>query len=176
MHDIKLLAIDIDGTLLTPQGQIAPHTIAAIQAAQEAGILVTLATARRYLNTKQIADALGLSIPLIMYDGAIIIQHPQGEIIHMHPLQATIAQAAVEILVCHAIQPVVHHITEGVEEIWTGPEEQDNAWIATISHRFQGRLNACPMPRSAQGRKTRCASWPSRQMMSSPNWYQESWR
>ncbi len=138
--DIQLLAIDIDGTLLTPQGQIAPHTIAAVRAAQESGILVTLATARRYLNTKQIADALGLSIPLILYDGAIIIQHPQGDILHMHPLQAEIAQEAVEILVRHNVQPVAHHITDGIEEIWTGPAERDNEWIAGYFTTFQGTI------------------------------------
>lgn len=45
--DIKMIAIDIDGTLLTPEQQIAPATITAVQAAQREGIIVTLATARR---------------------------------------------------------------------------------------------------------------------------------
>ena len=97
---------------------------------------MTLATARRYLNTRQLAEALGLSIPLITYDGALIIQHPQGKILHIHPFQALIAQQAVEILVQHDIQPVVHHIIDSVEEIWTGPAELDTVWIADYFKAF----------------------------------------
>lgn len=151
--DIKLIAIDIDGTLLTPQGQIALHTITAVQAAQEAGILVTLASARRYLNTKPIADALGLSIPLILYDGALIIQHPQGEILHTHPLQATIAQNAVEILVRHDVQPVVHHITNDIEEIWTGSAKRDNAWIADYFASFPATIRRMPYATLCTGQR-----------------------
>ncbi|HYX50206.1 MAG TPA: HAD family hydrolase, partial [Ktedonobacteraceae bacterium] len=74
---IKMLVIDIDGTLLTPEGSITARSMAAIEAAQQAGIATTLATARRYTNTAPIADELGLHTPLILYDGAIIMQHPQ---------------------------------------------------------------------------------------------------
>jgi len=44
---IQLRVIDIDGTLLNPAGEITTYTRAAVQAAQQAGIVVTLATARR---------------------------------------------------------------------------------------------------------------------------------
>jgi len=142
--EIRLLAIDIDGTLLTPQGEISPRTLSAVRAAQEAGIIVTLATARRYLNTRQLAEALGLSIPLILYDGALTIQHPQGKILHTNPLQALIAQHTVEVLIRHDIQPVVHHIIDAVEEIWTGPAELDNAWIADYFNAFPRVIRRMP--------------------------------
>ena len=89
---IRMLVIDIDGTLLNPAGEITAQTRVAVQAAQEAGILVTLATARRYLNTRQIADELGLHIPLILYDGAMIVEHPRGTILHRETFPAAIAQ------------------------------------------------------------------------------------
>lgn len=151
--DIKLLAIDIDGTLLTPEGKIASRTLTAVRAAQEAGIIVTLATGRRYLNTRQLAEALGLAIPLITYDGALIIQHPQGEILHTHPLHALIAQQAVDILIRHAIQPVVHHITSSIEEIWTGPAELDNAWIADYFAVFPQSIRRMPYAELCIGHK-----------------------
>src|SRR5947207_15638746 len=88
---IKLLVIDIDGTLLNPQGEITPATLASVQAAQQAGIVVTLATARRYCNTARIATQIGLAGPLILYDGALIVQHPQESILYTRPLQADIA-------------------------------------------------------------------------------------
>ncbi len=74
--NIKIIVIDIDGTLLTPEGSITARSLEAVQAAQQARIVVTLATARRYSNTAIIANELGLNTPLILYDGAMIIQHP----------------------------------------------------------------------------------------------------
>ena len=142
--EIQLVAIDIDGTLLTPQREIAPHTLTAVRAAQESGIIVTLATARRYLNTRQLAEALGLSIPLIVYDGALIIQHPQGTILHTNPFQALIAQQAVELLIQHNTQPVVHHIIDSVEEIWTGPAELDTEWITDYFKAFPHAIRRMP--------------------------------
>ncbi len=105
---IKLLVIDIDGTLLNPEGKISPRTLAAVRAAQQEDIVVTLATARRYSNTVQIANELGLESPLILYDGAIVVAYPGARILHSNPLEAEIAQQAVEMLVSHKLQPVVH--------------------------------------------------------------------
>ncbi|HEV2659294.1 MAG TPA: HAD-IIB family hydrolase, partial [Ktedonobacteraceae bacterium] len=93
---IKLLAIDIDGTLLNPQKQITPRTRAAIQAAHAAGVVVALATARRYRNTAPIAAELGIDIPLVLCDGALIMQG--GGILTTQVLKAQVAQDAVEFM------------------------------------------------------------------------------
>src|SRR5581483_5327792 len=105
---IKMLVIDIDGTLLNPEGKISAPTRAAVQAARQAGIIVTLATARRYCNKGPVADELCLQIPLILDDGDMIVQHPQGSILHRQTLPAAIGQQAVNIPLQHADQPVVH--------------------------------------------------------------------
>src|SRR5258708_10669785 len=96
--NIKMLVIDIDGTLLNPQGQITPATLASVHAAQQAGIVVTLATARRYCNKAKIANELSVLCPVILYDGALIIQHPQKTILRRRPLNAHIAQPDSELL------------------------------------------------------------------------------
>ena len=127
---IKLLVIDIDGTLLNPHRQITPQTRTAILAAQAAGIIVTLATGRAYRNSFQFADELGIDIPLITYDGALIQQHPDRTIIHIHPLAADIAQQAAEILIEHRIQPIIQHVNGTIEEVWTGHAEFDNPELA----------------------------------------------
>jgi len=126
---IKMVVIDIDGTLLNPEGKISVRTLAAVQAAQQAGIVVTLATARRYCNTVQIARELGLQCSVIVYDGAMIVGYPHATILHTHSLQKLVAQQAVELLLRHHIQPVVHPNTGLQEEIWTGPQNGDNLWL-----------------------------------------------
>ncbi len=137
---ISLIVIDIDGTLLNPAGEITPYTRSTILAAQQAGIVVTLATARRYCNTAQIANDLGLTGPIILYDGAMIVQHPQANILSSRPLNAAIAQEAVNILVRHSIQPVVHPDGGLAEEIWTGPVELDNLWIDAYFAAYPERM------------------------------------
>jgi len=129
--NIKIIVIDIDGTLLTPDGSITARSLEVVQAAQQAKIAVTLATARRYYNTAMIANELGLKTPLIVYDGAIIIQHPHKAILHKHLLSARVGQQAVDMLIRHKIQPVVHPFKDTQEEIWTGPSALDNAWVDT---------------------------------------------
>lgn len=137
-QQIKLLVIDIDGTLLNPQRQITPQTQAAIQAAQAAGVIVTLATGRGYHNSFQIANELGIAIPVITYDGALILHHPDRTIIHTHTLAAEIAQQAADVLVEYRIQPVIHRMNGAGEEIWTGHAEFDNpelaGYFAIFSH------------------------------------------
>lgn len=114
----KLIAIDIDGTLLTPAGQITPRTRAAIQQAQRMGIIVTLATARRYFNTMAIAAELGLELPLIVYDGGLIVSHPSRAILAGQALPAHVAQQAVEICAapCTANRPSLRmHLRGGLD-------------------------------------------------------------
>jgi Cof subfamily protein (haloacid dehalogenase superfamily) len=150
---IKMLVIDIDGTLLNPQGEITPTTLASVQAAQQAGIVVTLATARRYCNTARIATEIGLTGPLILYDGACIIQHPQGSILYTRPLQADIAQQAVELLVRHGVQPVVHPNGGLTEEVWTGPPALDNLWLDAYFAAYPQQMRRMPY-------ETLCAGHP----------------
>jgi 5-amino-6-(5-phospho-D-ribitylamino)uracil phosphatase len=137
---ISLLVLDIDGTLLNPAGDLTPYTRSTVQAAQQAGIVVTLATARRYCNTTQIANDLGLTGPIILYDGAMIVRHPQANILSSRPLNSAIAQDAVNILVRHGIQPVVHPDEGLAEEIWTGPIELDNLWIDAYFAAYPERM------------------------------------
>lgn len=144
--NIRLLVIDIDGTLLNPEGKIAPQTLASVQAAKEAGVMVTLATARRYCNTAPIADKLGIDCPLIVCDGALIVQHPASQVLHTYPLAVSVAQQAVDIMASyeHDVQPVVHPNLGLVEEVWTGPTERDNLWIEAYILAYPDRVHRMP--------------------------------
>ena len=150
--DIKLLVIDIDGTLLTPEREITARTRDAIHAAQAEGIVVTLATGRRYTNTAPIADALGLSIPLILCDGALILQHPQVMVLHTQSLAATVADEAVAVLARYGIQPVVHHINGTKEAIWTGPESFDTPWLTEYLSTFPDQVSRFPLDTLCKGK------------------------
>ena len=69
---IRLLALDIDGTLTDPNFQVTARNIAALRAAHQAGIEIMLATGRRHDYALPIAQELGFPIWLISSNGALI--------------------------------------------------------------------------------------------------------
>lgn len=79
---IKLIALDIDGTLVLPDLTITQRVQAAVKAALERGIVVTLATGRGAVPTDQFAASLGLTAPLICMQGAQIYDYRKREILH----------------------------------------------------------------------------------------------
>jgi Cof subfamily protein (haloacid dehalogenase superfamily) len=69
---IKLLALDLDGTLLDSRGQIPDFNRDAIRAAEDRGVLVTIATGRRYRDARPVGLELELNAPLITHNGALL--------------------------------------------------------------------------------------------------------
>ncbi|MDS1029229.1 Cof-type HAD-IIB family hydrolase [Bacillota bacterium LX-D] len=68
----KLIAIDIDGTLLTDNLYIEQETIDNIRQATARNVLVTLSTGRVYNSALPFAQKLQLDVPLITCNGAVI--------------------------------------------------------------------------------------------------------
>jgi len=69
---IKLLALDLDGTLLNSRGEIPEKNIEAIQQAEAKGELVTIATGRRFRDALPVALQLKLNAPVICHNGALL--------------------------------------------------------------------------------------------------------
>jgi len=76
---IKLLALDLDGTTLNSHGEIAGSTRRAIASAEDAGVLVTIATGRRFRDARPLGLELGLNAPLITHNGALLKFADSGE-------------------------------------------------------------------------------------------------
>lgn len=72
MGRYRLLAIDIDGTLVNSSNELTPATRAAVLRAKQAGIEIVLATGRRYSRVLPFVEPLGLNVPLITASGALI--------------------------------------------------------------------------------------------------------
>ncbi len=78
----RLLAIDLDGTLLTPQKLITPRTYNTLRQAAEAGITIVIATGQTLSVLQNVCAELPLSVPQIIENGAIIADIHSGEILH----------------------------------------------------------------------------------------------
>jgi hypothetical protein len=95
MHPpLRLVAIDMDGTLLPTLGrEISQRAALALKAAQQAGITVAIATGRRVAYTAPLLDGLGLraDTPLIASNGAVI-RTLGGEPVYRCHLEARVAR------------------------------------------------------------------------------------
>ena len=68
----KLIAIDIDDTLLNDDIIVTEATKLALERAIQSGVTVTLATGRMYSSARKIADQIQLNVPIITYQGALV--------------------------------------------------------------------------------------------------------
>ncbi len=69
---IKLLALDLDGTLLNSRGEISEQNRTAIRAAEDQGVLVTIATGRRFRDARPVGLELDLNAPIVSHNGALV--------------------------------------------------------------------------------------------------------
>lgn len=68
---IRLIALDLDGTLLDSRGELSERNLRAIAAAREVGVRVALVTGRRFRDARPLALRLGLDVPVISHNGAL---------------------------------------------------------------------------------------------------------
>jgi Cof subfamily protein (haloacid dehalogenase superfamily) len=72
MARYRILALDVDGTLLDADGTLRPRTVEAVARAARAGIRPVLCTGRRYRRARPVAEQLGLDAPLVCNSGALV--------------------------------------------------------------------------------------------------------
>ena len=76
---IRLIAADLDNTLLNKESKVDPETIRLLERAAEKGVKVAVATGRSFASAKAIAEQLDQPSPAICYNGAAVIDTKTGE-------------------------------------------------------------------------------------------------
>jgi Cof subfamily protein (haloacid dehalogenase superfamily) len=103
-HKTKLVALDIDGTLLEPGAALdaVPNDalVEAVAALQARDVIVMLATGRMYPGTVPIAERLGIKEPLICQQGASV-HEPDGSLRHGFTIDQDIARELYEYATSH---------------------------------------------------------------------------
>lgn len=78
----RLIAIDLDGTLLSPSGEVTPRTRAAVHAALKAGLIVTFATGRNFTESIAVLDAVDHFDSAVFVGGAMVIDTKKRQTLH----------------------------------------------------------------------------------------------
>ena len=132
----RLLALDVDGTLLDPDGELRDTTRQAVMAAQQAGLRIILCTGRRFRSTRPVAQQLQLDGPVVVHNGALVKDVASAETLHCHPLPETLCrrglavlqQLAPPLIYIDAFHEQVDILTEHMEHLHPFQQEylQDN--------------------------------------------------
>ncbi|WP_312283242.1 pyridoxal phosphatase [Pseudescherichia sp.] len=94
----QVLALDLDGTLLTPEKKILPASIAALRNAREAGAKIVIVTGRHYVAIHPFYQALGLDTPAICCNGALLYDYQEDRVLASDPLQSEQANLLIGLL------------------------------------------------------------------------------
>ncbi len=96
-HRIKMIGLDLDGTLLTDKKEITPRTWQAIREALDQGVVVLVATGRPWMGIpEELREFPGMRYALTS-NGARIVETATGKVLEEHLLSAEAAKKALEI-------------------------------------------------------------------------------
>ena len=113
---IRLIALDIDGTLIGDDLVIGPRTRAAVREALAMDVSVSLVTGRMVSSAMRFARELGLTAPVVGYQGGLIREMPGrgsdrlGRLLSHSPLPADVARDIVTWTMANGLDPHVNHL------------------------------------------------------------------
>lgn len=105
---IKLICIDLDGTLLNDEKKISEKDKRAIHLARSKGFNVTIFTGRNYYAALPYVQELGIEIPVVFQNGALIATPSLNKIFRMITLHSKIALEVVNLSKEYELYPVVY--------------------------------------------------------------------
>ncbi|MCI8668678.1 MAG: HAD family hydrolase [Lachnospiraceae bacterium] len=116
LHQGQTLYVsDLDGTLLNSLQKTSEYTNRVINRLVEKGMLFSYATARSYQTAKKVTAGLTAGIPLIVYNGTMIVNNRDGTFLSKN-FFGNEAKDILEDLIKYDIYPIVYSFIDGVEK------------------------------------------------------------
>ena len=131
---IKLLALDIDDTLVYRAGKVSERNLKAIAAAREAGVYVTLATGRGYFGSSRVVKELGLDTYIVNYGGAMINDAKTGLPVFTTELENELVQ---EIMAMADEMGLHSHLYQGDGIVCAKPHPYANNYVSLLDLPFE---------------------------------------
>jgi len=123
---IKLICIDMDGTLLNSNHEVSEENKTAIKKAYDMGINIAICTGRIFLSARHYADLIGINAPVIASNGAFIKNGYMDEPIYENPLSKEMAIDIYRIVKKYGL--TIHFNTWNVLFMET-PAPEDHAYV-----------------------------------------------
>ncbi|MDE5618975.1 MAG: HAD family hydrolase [Ruminococcus sp.] len=110
-----LYVSDLDGTLLRSNETTSEYTNRIINSFTEKGMIFSYATARSLITAKKVTDGLTAKIPLIVYNGAFVIDNISGKLLIENYFDNTV-ESLLEDLFNSKVYPIVYSFIDGEEK------------------------------------------------------------
>ncbi len=94
---IRGIAVDLDGTILLPDASISERTVRTLKACMGRGLPILFSTGRSPIATVQYAEILGVSGPMVFYNGAAIVNVPDWKVLHTTPVASSVVAGCLQI-------------------------------------------------------------------------------
>lgn len=104
----RVIALDLDGTLLTPQKTILPESLTALQRARDAGVKVVIVTGRHHVAIHPFYQALALDTPAICCNGTYLYDYHAKKVLSSDPLQPAQANQLLDLLDAHNVHGLMY--------------------------------------------------------------------
>jgi len=142
---IKTLYIsDLDGTLLRSDVTISEYTSRMITDLTSKGMLFSYATARSYITATKVTEGLRARIPLITYNGAIIVENDTGRILKKNSYSEAQKQEILKALLAGGVCPIVYAY-HGEKEVFAYVWEQCSDATKDFLKTRQGDVRETPV-------------------------------
>ena len=146
----RMIAIDLDGTLLDSDGNVPPRAKAAIHAALDAGLLICFATGRNWTESKSILDTVAHHSTAVFVSGAMVMDTKREVTLHRTMMDPGLARE-----ICAALEGLGHsvlalqdtHQTGGIDYLATAGKtlnEAERVWrevTRTVVHEVASLAN-----------------------------------
>ena len=134
----RMIAIDLDGTLLSPTGEVTPRTKAAVHRALQAGLLVCFATGRNWTESRTVIEAVEHYATAVFAGGAMVVDTERDVTLHRMMMDPALAAEVSGHLEAdgHAVLALQDTSVAGVDYLVTGDAPLNAAtsmWMA-VTH------------------------------------------
>src|SRR3954454_13196202 len=138
MPQYRMIAIDLDGTLLSPTGEVTPRTKEAVHRALRAGLLVCFATGRNMTESQMVLDAVAHYDTAVFVGGAMVMDTKQRTTLHRTAMEPQLAREVCATLEAmgHAAMALQDTGEAGVDYLFTdgvAPNQATAQWL-TVTH------------------------------------------
>ncbi|AWH87628.1 pyridoxal phosphatase [Limnobaculum parvum] len=128
----QIIALDLDGTLLTSQKQILQESLDTLALARQQGVKVVIVTGRHHVAIHPFYQALQLDTPAICCNGTYTYHYQKQQVLSGTPLTKSQATQVVQLLRNHPIQSLMY-----IDNAMTFEQKDDSidrwyAWAARL--------------------------------------------
>ncbi len=132
---------DLDGTLLRNDETISDFTTEVINKLTKEGVCFSFATARSLITTRKVTQNIRTSLPVIVYNGAFIMDNQSGEILYGNYFDNN-TKELFEDIEKQGIFPVVYSFTDGIERLsYVAGKSTDGQKLYLESRKGDKRIN-----------------------------------